>query len=388
MEPIKQVLARCPLFEGLTDSELDKIAGLCQEEVYETGATIFTEGEEARKLYIVEYGGVVLEMSIYLSPKSARRGAIDVITACQAFGWSAIAKSHTLTMSASCIEKTKVIALDGVGLQRSLEDSPRVGYEIMQKVVGLVYSRFSQARDTLAYILSITTHDLKAPLAAVESYLQVILGGYVGEITEKQKGMLQRSSQRIKELLNLIDNILDISRIDARELKMEPTSLLRVVENTRGIVKPLAWRKGVQLNVEVPEELSLINAAPDRLQQVFTNLLDNAIKFTPKGGAVTVKVSEQNDYILAEFIDTGIGIPTKELPRIFDDFYRGIKVNSTGAGLGLAIARRIIEAHGGIIWVESPCPESGIGSKFTLTLPKNRAIQGKKEEVLSHESRD
>ncbi|MBE9502238.1 MAG: hypothetical protein IMY87_07420 [Chloroflexi bacterium] len=96
--------------------------------------------------------------------------------------------------------------------------------------------------------------------------------------------MLLRSSERITGLLDLIDNILDISRIDTRELKLEPTSLLKVVESIRGVIQPLAEEKGVQLKVEVPKELPLITGAPNRLQQVFTNLLGNAVKFTPEGG--------------------------------------------------------------------------------------------------------
>lgn len=382
MGSIKQVLAGSQLFEGLTDGELDKITRLCREKVYEAGATIFTEGEVAKELYIVEDGKVVLEMTIRFGPGSGRRGSIDVITKGQAFGWSAIAESHILTMSARCMEKTKVIALDGVGLRRLLEEDSHMGHKVMKRLVGLVSSRLRHARDTLAHILSIASHDLKSPLAAVESYHQVMLGGYAGEITEKQKNMLLRSSERIRELLDLIDNILDISRIDARELKMEATSLLKVVESTRGTVQPLAEEKGVQLKVEVPQGLPLVAGAPDRLQQVFTNLLGNAIKFTPEGGTVALKVGEEGDHILVEVIDTGIGISPEELPRIFDDFYRGLSVNSSGAGLGLSIAKKIVEAHSGKIWVESPCPESGTGSKFTFTLPKNLdTIQGEKEAI-------
>jgi signal transduction histidine kinase len=130
----------------------------------------------------------------------------------------------------------------------------------------------------------------------------------------------------------------------------------------------------------VPQELPLITGAPNRLQQVLTNLLGNAVKFTPDRGAITLKASEENDHILVAVTDTGTGISPEELPRVFDDFYRGIRVDETGAGLGLSISKKIVEAHGGKIWAESPCPESGVGSKFTFTLPKNKATtQGKKK---------
>ncbi|MFC1978191.1 cyclic nucleotide-binding domain-containing protein, partial [Chloroflexota bacterium] len=234
-ESIKHLLKTSQLFKGLTDDELDKITGLCSEEAYEAGTTIFSEGEEANKLYIVEEGKVILEMTLRIGPGSGRQGTIDVVTTGQICGWSAIAESQILTMSARCVEETRVITLDGAGLWRLLEEDPHTGYKVMKRLVGVVSSRLRNAKDTLAHILSIASHDLKSPLAAVESYHQVMLGGYAGEITDKQKDMLLRSSERIKGLLNLIDNILDISRIDAKQLKIEPTSLLKVVESTRGV---------------------------------------------------------------------------------------------------------------------------------------------------------
>ena len=382
-ESIKQVLATSHFFEGLADDELDKIVALAHEEVCEAGTIVFREGDPARDLYLVEDGKVVIEMKIRLGPGGpGRQGAIDVITKGQVFGWSAISEQQTLTMSARCIEDTKVIAFNGDKLSRLFDEDSRIGSKVRKRLLGVVYSRLKHTRDTLAHILSIASHDLKAPLAAVESYHQVMLGGYAGEITDKQKNMLLRSSERIKELLNLIDNILDISRIDTRELKMEATSLLKVIGSIRGTIQPLAEEKGVQLKVEVPEELPLIAAAPDRLQQVFTNLLGNAVKFTPKGGTITLRVGEEDDHILVEVMDTGIGISSEELPKLFTDFYRGIRVDTGGAGLGLSISKKIIEAHRGKIWVESPCPESGIGSKFTFILPKNPpAMQSEKKEA-------
>lgn len=371
---IKQALATSQLFDGLADDELDKISQLCWEQVHELGTNIFREGDEAKELYIVEDGRVALEVTLHVGSGPGRRGTIDVMTKGATLGCSAICETQMCTASARCIEKTKVLAFNGEKLCHFLEENVYAGYTIMRRLASIWRSRFQLSGNTLAHILSIASHDLKAPLAAVESYHQVMLDGYAGEITEKQENMLLRSSERITGLLNLIDNILDISRVDARGLKMEATSLLKVVESTRGIIQPLADEKGMQLEVEVCKELSLIPAASDRLQQVLTNLLGNALKFTHEKGTVTLRVREEDDHILVEVMDTGIGISPEELPRIFDDFYRGIKVDLRGAGLGLSIAKRIVEAHGGKIWVESPCPESGIGSKFSFTLPKNITI--------------
>jgi signal transduction histidine kinase len=106
------------------------------------------------------------------------------------------------------------------------------------------------------------------------------------------------------------------------------------------------------------------------LQQAITNLLGNAVKFTPQGGKVTIRIKDAGDEVAVEVLDTGMGIPEDELPRIFDDFYRGKNVQEGGIGLGLSITKRIVEDHGGRIWSESPCPESDKGARFTFTLPK------------------
>lgn len=373
MASIKQVLADSQLCRGFSDAELEKIAKICHADVYEAGETIFREGDLARNLYIVEDGKVALEMTIRVGPGGGRHGTIDVITEGQVFGAEAVGEVPILTTSARCIRDSRLVAVDAESLSHLLDTESRIGPKILKRLHGVANIRLEHARDTLAHVLSISSHDLKAPLAAVESYNRVMLDGYAGEITEKQRTMLLRSSDRIRGLLSLIDNILDISRIDTGDLKMEATSLLEVVESTIATIRPLAEGKGLQLEVRVPGELPPICGSPTRLQQVFTNLLGNAVKFTPSGGVLTLEVREEDEDILVEVTDTGMGISPEELPQIFGDFYRGVRVDSSGAGLGLSISKKIVEAHGGKIWAESPCPESGTGSKFTFTLPKQLA---------------
>jgi len=130
----------------------------------------------------------------------------------------------------------------------------------------------------------------------------------------------------------------------------------------------MAKEKGMNLRVEVPEKLPVIHAATHRLRQVLNNLLSNAIKFTRPKGLITLSVEDKGDHLQVEVMDTGAGIPPEDLPYIFDEFFRGRDVERTGAGLGLSIAKKIVEAHGGKIWVESPCTTDGKGSKFTFTL--------------------
>ncbi len=241
-------------------------------------------------------------------------------------------------------------------------------------------AKLEEEKSRFLRFLGIAAHDLKAPLTAIQGYLWVMLGGYSGELADKQRSMLKRSSVRITELLNLISDLLDIPRIEAGQIvqEMKEISLRQVVEHSLSDLRNSAAQKGVKLEVELPSVLPKIRGSSPRLQQVITNLLSNAISYTPEG-VVTIRVREEDNEIWVEVMDTGIGIPPDDLPRIFDDFFRGSNVEIKGTGLGLSIARRIMEAHGGRIWVESPCPGSNHGSKFTFTLPKNSKTERRQQ---------
>lgn len=380
----REIIKNSQSFWKLSDEQLDKVADLCQEESYEAGARIFSEGESARNLYIVEEGKVALEMEIRIGSRTRRQATIDVISKGHVFGWSAFSERPVFTMSAIATENTKLLAFSGALLLHLCDEDTDLGCEVMHELVNVVANRLSHAKRTLAHVLSVTSHDLRAPLATVQSCLDTILGGFVGEVNSKQKDLLTGSKRRILDLTHMIDNILDISYMEIKRLDFENVSLSEVVESSIGDVQGVAQQKGLQLKNSVSTKLPQVLGMPKRLQQVLTNLLSNAVKFTPAGGTVSISSQEKDDHVQLEVADTGIGISPEELPRIFDDFYRGMRVDAEGAGLGLSIAKKIIEAHGGVIWVESPCPESGIGSKFSFTIPKvSVAAKGKiKEEVV------
>jgi CheY-like chemotaxis protein len=178
----------------------------------------------------------------------------------------------------------------------------------------------------------------------------------------------------------MIDNILDISYVEIKGTDFEKIDLGRVVVNSIGDVEGMAQRKGIAVQNNVSGELAAILGMPKRLQQVLTNPLSNGVKFTANGGRVIIGSKETTDKIQIDVPDTGIGIPAEELPKIFDDFYRGKKVEEEGAGLGLAIAKKIIEAHGGNIWVASPDLETGKGTRFSFSLPKVLEVARGEEE--------
>jgi signal transduction histidine kinase len=370
LNSIKEALRSSEIFRGLTDDELDKLLPLCQEQLYEAGAVMFCEGAQCNYIQTLKSGKVALETELAISRRGAERATIDVLAEGDSFCWSALMEPHILTSSGRCLEKTEVLALDGEKIKTLLDENPQIGYKVANNLVKVVASRLQHTKQTMEHILSVIFHDLKAPLAAAESYNRLLLDGFVGELSEEQKNIVQRSSKRLSDLLNLISNMIDFSRVDFGEFRAEEVCLTKVIEDCTETMRPLAEEKKLQLVVEIPEDLPTVLGVADRLKQVITNLLSNAIKFTPSGG-VTVKVKDEKEHVRVDVIDTGIGIPTEDLPKIFDGFYKGLDMEQRGAGLGLSISKKIIEGHGGKIWATSPTPETGKGTIFTFILPKN-----------------
>ena len=233
-------------------------------------------------------------------------------------------------------------------------------------------SRLANERQNLFHFLSMAAHDLKAPLSAVQTYFGALLGGFTGELSTRQTDILERCSTRIAQLLELINDLLDISKIEAGQLvtEMEEVHLKTIVDGPVEMGHTLAERKGLKLEVDMPKELPHLYVASTRLQNALTQLISNAITYTDPGGSVKLRIVNSPNTVLFEVSDTGIGIPKEELNQVFNEFFRASNVKAKGSGLGLSIVKGIIEAHGGDIRAESPCPETGKGSRFTFTIPK------------------
>jgi two-component system sensor histidine kinase/response regulator len=233
-------------------------------------------------------------------------------------------------------------------------------------------SKLANERENLFHFLSMAAHDLKAPLSAVQTYFGVLLGGFTGELSTRQTDILERCSTRIAQLLELISDLLDISKIEAGQIvtEMEEVRLKTIVHGPVEMGHTLAERKGLKLEVDMPKKLPHLYVASTRLQNALTQLISNAITYTDPGGSVKLRIVNSPNTIRFEVSDTGIGIPKEELDQVFKEFFRASNVKTKGSGLGLSIVKCIIEAHGGDIRAESPCPETGKGCRFTFTIPK------------------
>lgn len=220
--------------------------------------------------------------------------------------------------------------------------------------------------------IAMVAHELRAPIAAVEQQLTVILGKMAGDLTEKQEQLLSRAKERTRGLLTLIKDLLDLSKIEAGKMVQykEPLPLQEVIQRVVDLMKTEAEAKKIDLQFSASPDIPFIHADRNSMEGIFTNLISNGIKYTPEGGKVWVTLSEENGLVKATVSDTGMGIQKEDLPRIFDKFYR-VKSTETrqivGTGLGLSIVRSIVDAHLGSISVES---QPGKGTTFTVCIPK------------------
>ncbi|HEX2190994.1 MAG TPA: ATP-binding protein, partial [Longimicrobiaceae bacterium] len=219
-------------------------------------------------------------------------------------------------------------------------------------------------------VLAVVSHDLRNPLSVISFSSEVLLRAWADETERvgerKQLEGIHLSTQRMRRL---IDDLLDVARVDAGELSVDPAPVQvgRLLLDALELHAPLAEEKAILTRVRIAADAPPVRADADRVLQVLSNLLGNAIRFTPRGGGITVGADVEEDVVRFSVSDTGPGIPEEHLPHVFDRFWRAQRSRRQGAGLGLAIARGIVEAHGGRIWAEST---PGEGSVFRFTLPR------------------
>ena len=236
-----------------------------------------------------------------------------------------------------------------------------------------------ELEEAKARFFSGVSHELKTPLTVILGSLDMILEGDTGEVGEMQKSFLQDSLEEAQRLGRLIDDLLDLSRIEATEFTVQQqiVDLDEVLEKVvRGFAAE-AEKKGLRLELHASPMRFLGDR--DRMYQVFANIVSNAIKYTPEG-EIAITASGEDGWVVVEVADSGIGIPEGELERIFEHFYRVDDESARaekGSGIGLSVARRIVERHGGEIGVEST---PGEGSKFTVRIPVSLAEWGGAKE--------
>ncbi|MCM8832030.1 MAG: cell wall metabolism sensor histidine kinase WalK [Candidatus Omnitrophica bacterium] len=216
------------------------------------------------------------------------------------------------------------------------------------------------------------SHELRTPLIATEKSLSLFINEVKNQLSPAQKELLEIAQRNIKKLTLLVNDILDFLKLEARkmELKKELVDIEKIIDVVMATFSVWARTKNISLEKKISPNFPKINADPVRIEQVLNNLVGNSLKFTPNNGTITIEGTYQKNknFVQISVQDSGIGIPKEELPKLFQKFYQVSDGNSSvgGTGLGLTIAKDIVELHGGSIWVESQIQK---GSKFTFTLP-------------------
>jgi signal transduction histidine kinase len=247
-------------------------------------------------------------------------------------------------------------------LQRALAELSRKGRQL------------EVASEHKSHFLANMSHELRTPLNAIIGFSQVLRQRMFGPINEKQEEYLDDILSSGNHLLSLINDVLDLSKVEAGQVELEVASfsLREALERGVVMVREPATKHDVRLSLELAPGIDLVEGDERRLRQVIFNLLSNAVKFTPEGGEVVVATASRDHEVLISVTDTGPGIPLDDHERIFEEFQQtnvGVQQRE-GTGLGLALSKRLVELHGGRIWVES---EPGHGSRFVFTLPAKEA---------------
>lgn len=310
--------------------------------------------------------GVRTEVSTPLLRESVPIGAILIRrTEVRPFSDSQIAILKTFADQA-------VIAIENVRLFQEIQDKNRQ--------LEVANERLKELDRLKSDFVANVSHELRTPLTAIKGAVDLILREVPGPLNEKQSHYLSRVRSNTQHLAGLINDLLDLSKIEEGKIEVQAVrmSLGGLVHEVVETLRPIASEKPIDLEVTAPKSSILVWADRDKITQVLTNLIGNAIKFTPPYGSVTVSsASNDADWVRVSVADTGPGISADERERIFEKFYQVAENGGPkpkGTGLGLAISKTLVELHGGKIWVES---EPGRGSTFYFTLPASASGEGK-----------
>jgi signal transduction histidine kinase len=220
-----------------------------------------------------------------------------------------------------------------------------------------------RSRDEMVGVVS---HDLRNPVAAVKMLSRTLLRGDGGDEADSRKS-LELIAQAAEQMDALIRDLLDVNRLDAGKLAIEPVAVdpSALLTDSLQTLRPLVDEKGIHLDMQIESGLPKVMADRERIQQTLSNLVGNAIKFSPSGSKIVVLARKDSDGVVFSVLDSGKGISPDQLPRVFDRYWQSSRTDRQGAGLGLAIAKGIIETHGGKIWIESK-PGEGTTASFSL----------------------
>ncbi|MCQ9207984.1 MAG: HAMP domain-containing histidine kinase [Omnitrophica bacterium] len=266
----------------------------------------------------------------------------------------------------------------GMENARLYEELWRSHQELEQRVtqrtkeLALANEKLQKIDKLKSEFVSAVSHELRTPLTSIKGYAAILMAGKLGEVPAPVKERLDKINKHSDSLAKLVNDLLDISRIESGrvEMKLERLNLEDIVEAVADIMAPQMKEKKIKLAIDIPQKISACLADMTQMERVLVNLLGNAIKFTPDEGKISINIKQKKDFLQVDIRDSGIGIAEDDLAKIFEEFYRvdnAINQKVKGTGLGLSLVKQIVEAHKGRIWANAQ-PDKG--TTFSFTIPK------------------
>jgi two-component system OmpR family sensor kinase len=267
-------------------------------------------------------------------------------------------------------ERTRLFEETLEELNQTKTSAQKLGKDLKStnKELDMVNRKLKEVDVTKLIFIGIASHELKTPLTIIKSNIDFILSEKGGKLPEYLKSYLLSIQRNTNRIQSRMDRMLDLSRLKSGRLHISQESLhlSEVVSGYINEVRPTD--KNISIQLDIPKDL-YVYADRNGFHDIFVNILSNAVKFTSEEGQIRIIARRKDDYIVHEIRDTGMGIPKDKIERVFDEFYQVETGKHGGAGLGLAITKRLIEEHGGKIWVES---QLGKGTTFYFTIPRSR----------------
>jgi signal transduction histidine kinase len=371
-------------FPELSELALAPLASLTRPQDYPSGALICREGEFADKFYVIGAGEV--EFTQQFTEEEERRlrtGGPGVY-----FGEMALVAEAKRNANVRALTDVTLLEIGKAAFSEAIQTNPAMMLDIMRTLVDRMRANdavaleemrqqkeeIEAAYDELRYqeqlrteFLTTLAHELRTPLTSANGFMQLVQSG---AMAGPALGMaLQKISTNLDRIVSLVNDLLFVQEQDLIEPTLRPVSLPALIAVVSDDLREEAEDQGCTITIEIPPDLPALQADPDGLARAFNKLLENAIKFSPEGGAITITAHLQGHWIGVDFADKGVGIAESFLPRVFNRFERIDRIGEhvfEGIGLGLSIAKHIIESHGGTIAVTS---QPGQGSTFTVRLP-------------------
>jgi signal transduction histidine kinase len=386
-----------PFMTTLSETSRARLKELLHDEHHPANTVIFREGMPGDVLYIIWSGRVAVIKDLEgETPTLLAYGEAGEI-----LGEISLLENGPHSASVVAVEDTRLLRLSRADLQRLISEQSPVGIEILGALGKIASTRLraaDQVRTSIVHAesrlvrhvqqlatekrhlaelerlrqetIDLIVHDIRSPLNCIEASLQLLQMVLPEDVLASSVKIIDLALDSCKDILKLVDSLLEVARMESDELVLDiqPISLLPLITDTVNRLRLLAKQYNITLELDAPAELPSAQGDSDKLERVLDNLLDNALKYTPEGGLITVTARPANGQIEVHVTDTGPGIPMEYQERIFDRFTRvpGSEGRRQGLGWGLAFCRSVIEAHGGRIWVES---EVGHGSTFAFTIP-------------------